>query len=72
MGYYVRLDDTDDDTLLMAGFVLVEENDDIRVFRHFGDDVIVDKSDPFVVVDDINDAAVLGTELIPMPPENGS
>lgn len=71
MGFYVRLDDVDDHTLLIAGFVVVDENDDFRVLSHYGEHVIVDKSDPFVVVDDINDAAVLGSDIIPMPPKNG-
>lgn len=69
MGFYVNLENVNDLQLSLAGFVLVSENDDFRVFRHFGEDVIVDKSDPFVIVDDINDAAVLGSEIVPMPPE---
>ncbi|MEM7689678.1 MAG: hypothetical protein AAF291_11720 [Pseudomonadota bacterium] len=70
MGFYVNLEDVNDLQLAIAGFVLVSDNEQFRVYRHLGEDVIVDKSDPFVVVDDINDAAVLGSEIVPMPPED--
>lgn len=70
MGFYVSLDGVDDATLLLAGFVLVDEDEAFRVYRYYGEDVVVDKSDPFVIVEDINDAATLGSEIIPMPPEN--
>ncbi|WP_338241545.1 hypothetical protein [Aurantiacibacter hainanensis] len=70
MGFYVSLDGVDDGTLLLAGFVLIEEGEAYKIYRHYGEDVIVDKDDPFVVVEDINDAAVLGSEIIPIPPEN--
>lgn len=68
MGFYVSLDGVDEGTLLLAGFVLVDENEAFKVYRHYGEDVIVDKTDPFVIVEDINDATILGSEIIPMPP----
>ena len=70
MGFYVNLKDADDGHLLLAGYVLIDENDQYWVYRHFGDDIIVDKSDPFIVVDDINDAAILGSDIVPMPPKD--
>jgi hypothetical protein len=70
MGFYVNLDGVADGQLLLAGYVLVDENEQFRVYRHFGEDIIVDKSDPFIVVDDINDAAILGSEIVPMPPKD--
>ncbi len=69
MGFYVNLQNVDDGQLLVAGFVLIGENDHFRIYRHYGEDVIVDKSDPFVIVEDINDAAVLGSDIVPMPPK---
>lgn len=70
MGFYVNLDGVQDGQLLLAGYVLIDENDQFRVYRHFGEDIIVDRSDPFIVVDDINDAAILGSDIIPMPPKD--
>jgi hypothetical protein len=70
MGFYVNLDGVQDGQLLLAGYVLVDENEQFRVYRHFGEDIIVDKSDPFIVVDDINDAAILGSDIVPMPPKD--
>jgi hypothetical protein len=71
MGFYVRLDEIDDELLQLAGFVRIAENEKFIIYSHFGDDVIVNKHDPFVIVDDVNDAAMLGSDIIPMPPENG-
>lgn len=72
MGYYVSLDNVDDLTLSIVGFVLIDENEAYWLYRYQGEDVLVDKDDPFVIVDDINDAAILGFEIIPMPPNHGT
>jgi hypothetical protein len=69
VGFYVSLNGVDDDTLSFCGYVKIAEDDDHVIYRHFGDDVIVIKSDPFLIVDDINDAALLGSDIIPMPPD---
>jgi len=47
--------------------VLVHETDDLKIYNHFGDEMIVDKADPFLLVDDINDAVALGSEVIALP-----
>ena len=70
MGFYVNLDGVPDGKLLLAGYILVDEDEQFWVYRHFGEDIVVDKSDPFIVVDDINDAAILGSDIIPMPPKD--
>lgn len=69
MEVYVRLDNVEPSALLLAGFVLTEQNEAFRIYRHRGEDVIVQKDDPFVIVDDINYAATLGYEVIPLPIE---
>lgn len=70
MAFYVSLDGVDEDTLSIVGFVLIDENEATKLYRYCGEDILVDKSDPFVYVDDLNDAAILGSEIIPMPPKN--
>ena len=70
MAVYVRLDDVDAETLSVVGFVLIDENEAYWVYRYLGEDVVVDKADPFAYVDDINDAAILGSELVPVPPNS--
>lgn len=70
MGFYVNLDGVSDGQLALAGYILVDEDDGYWIYRHYGEDVIVDKADPFIVVDDINDATILGSDIIPMPPKD--
>ena len=70
--FYVSLDGVGDDDLLMCGYVKVTENENFRVYRHYGEDIIVYNNDPFIYVDDINDANILGfgKKMIPAPPKD--
>lgn len=70
MGVYVALDNVSDETLLLCGYVKIDENEDHLIYRHFGEDIVVFKDDPFLIVEDINDAAILGSEIIPLPPKD--
>ncbi|HEY9092160.1 hypothetical protein [Parasphingorhabdus sp.] len=70
MGFYVSLDEVEESTLELAGYIKVAEDDLHIVYRHFGEDIIVLKDDPFIIVDDVNDAAIFGFNVIPMPPED--
>jgi hypothetical protein len=64
---YVSIKDVSDELLGVLGYVLVHETDDLKIYNHFGDEMIVDKADPFLLVDDINDAVALGSEVIALP-----
>jgi hypothetical protein len=48
------------DQMAFFGYVLVAENEDFAVYRHYGEDIIVSKSDRFILVDDLNDALNMG------------
>ena len=64
---YVRLDDIPDEKLEFLGYILVDEDDEYKVYYHLGEYIIVDKADPFMFIHDHNDAAALGSEAISLP-----
>ena len=61
---YVRLDNVTDEQLEFLGYILMDEDDDTKVYYHLGDYIIVEKADPFMFVHDRNDASLLGSEAI--------
>jgi hypothetical protein len=64
---YVRIDNIPEEKLEFLGYILMDENEDTKIYYHLGDYIIVDKSDPFLFVHDYNDAAILGSEAISVP-----
>lgn len=64
MKFHVSLEDVSDETLEFLGYILIEEDERFRLYVHKGDQILVDKEDPFLMVDDLNDAALLGSEII--------
>lgn len=64
---YVSIKDVSDETLGFLGYRLVHETPTLKIYNHFGDEHMVDKDDPFLMLDDINDAAALGSEVFLLP-----
>jgi hypothetical protein len=64
---YVRLDGVTEEQLEFLGYILINEDEDTKIYYHLGDHIIVDKSDPFMFVHDQNDASILGNEAISIP-----
>jgi hypothetical protein len=64
---YVSIKNVSEEVLSVLGYTLVHETDDTKIYNHFGDEHIVDKSDPFLMMDDVNDAIHLGSEVIRLP-----
>ena len=65
---YVRLDNIPEEKLEFLGYILVEETSEFKIYYHLGDYILVDKNDPFMFVHDHNDATLLGSEAISVPP----
>lgn len=65
--YYVSVAHISDEFLGLLGYVLIHESAEFKIYSHFGDEVIVDKADPFILVDDVNDAVAMGSEVIAVP-----
>lgn len=63
MRVYVSLDGVSEEQLQFLGYILISENDEFRVYYHLGEEVIVEKADPFIYVEDLNDAALFGSEI---------
>ena len=64
MRAYVSLDRISDEQLEFLGYILITENELFKLYLHKGEEIIVDKSDPFIMVDDLNDAALMGSEIL--------
>ena len=55
--FYVRIDHLSQPELLIAGYSVIIENDEFWLIQGYdGDEQIVRKSFPFLLVDDVNDA----------------
>ena len=61
MRYYVSIAGVPDEFLEFLGYVVVPdiETDELKVYRRHGELMIVKKANPFLYVDDLNDARIL-------------
>lgn len=63
--WYVNIAHLDEDQLSFFGYVKADENDEFAVYQHHtGESHIVRKSDPFIYVDDLNDAFAMNSTSI--------
>jgi hypothetical protein len=67
MRHHISIAGVSEETLTFVGYVLVYEDGDTKVYSHFGTEVIVDKSDPFLLVDDLNDLPLIKGDVIAVP-----
>lgn len=63
MRVYVSLDGVTEGQLEFLGYILLAEDEEFKVYYHQGEEVIVDKNDPFIYVDDLNDASLFGAQI---------
>lgn len=61
---YVSLDGVSEETLNFLGYYCIGENEEFKIYYHKGEEIIVDKSKPYILVDDLNDAKLFGNEVI--------
>ena len=60
MRFYVRIDGVSDEDLGFLGFTLVGESDQFKLYRdYYGEEFIVDRTAPYMFVDDVNDYEIL-------------
>jgi hypothetical protein len=71
MRYYVSIAGVPDEFLEFLGYVKVEETDEFKVYRRHGDLMVVKNDNPFLYVDDLNDARILKSRNIMEIPANG-
>jgi hypothetical protein len=58
--FYVSIQGITDEQLLFLGYRLVKEDPKFKLFEDYkGDEYIVEKSNPWMYVDDMNDAIYL-------------
>lgn len=66
MRYYVSIAGVPDEFLEFLGYVSVPgaETDELKAYRRHGDVMVVKKANPFLYVDDLNDARILKSRNI--------
>lgn len=72
MRYYVSIAGVPDEFLEFLGYVPVPdaETDELKAYRRKGELMLVKKSDPFLLVDDLNDKRILkGRNIMTIPAE---
>lgn len=71
MRYYVSIAGVPDEFLEFLGYVKVEETDEFKVYWRHGDLMPVKKANPYLYVDDLNDARILkDRNMMAIPPED--
>ena len=73
--FYVRLDDITDAQLSFLGYTCVAEEGSFKMYRdHRAEEYIVDTSNPYIYVDDVNDAIAIvnitgSLDIVSAPPK---
>ena len=63
--FYVSLDDISDDKLSFLGYSLIREDGEFKLYQDYkGDEYLIRKEDPFIYVDDVNDALYLNASIV--------
>ena len=73
MRYYVSIAGVPDEFLEFLGYVPVPEaeTNELKAYRRKGELMIVKRSDPFLLVDDLNDKRILkGRSIMTIPSED--
>lgn len=56
---FVQIPNVPDEFLEFLGYLKVEETDEFKVYVRHGDAIVVQKANPYLYVDDLNDARIL-------------
>ena len=63
--FYVALDDISDEQLAFLGYTLIKDSEKFKIYNDYsGDNHIVYKANPFIYVDDVNDALYLNASVV--------
>ena len=67
--FYVSSEGVDETKLSFLGYTLIRQDDEFWLYQDYaGDEYIVRKSDPYMYVDDVNDALYINaTRLMNVP-----
>jgi hypothetical protein len=68
---YVQIPNVSDEFLEFLGYVKVEENDEFKGYVRHGEPIIVKKTNPYLYVDDLNDARILKDRNVMEIPSEG-
>jgi hypothetical protein len=74
--FYVNIEGVSQAALDFLGYIVIFENNEFKILSHKGDVHVVDKSKPYLYVDDKNDQELLSgpfkaRERITLPPKLG-
>ena len=59
--YYVDISEVPEDTLEFLGYYCLAQNEEFKFYRDvYGDEHVVEKAHPFIYMEDVNDAAIIG------------
>lgn len=67
MRHYVSIEHVSEETLSFLGYILFSEDEHTKVYYHLGEEIIVDKADPFIYVDDANDVPLFRGDVMAIP-----
>lgn len=69
---YVQIPNVSDDFLEFLGYVKIEETEEFKVYLRHGEPIVVWKKNPYLYVDDLNDARILkDRNMMEIPPDDG-
>jgi hypothetical protein len=61
-----------DEVLEFLGYVKIDENDEFKAYVRHGEPILVKKANPYLYVDDLNDARILkDRNVMEIPPDDG-
>jgi hypothetical protein len=67
---YVQIPNVSDEFLEFLGYVKVEESEEFKGYLRHGEPIVVKKANPYLFVDDLNDARILkDRNVMEIPPE---
>ncbi len=68
---FVQIPNVPDEFLEFLGYLKVEETEEFKVYVRHGDPIVVQKANPYLYVDDLNDARILkDRNMMEIPPDD--
>ena len=67
---FVQIPNVSDEFLEFLGYVKVDENEEFKAYVRHGEVIVVKKANPYLYVDDLNDARILkDRNVMEIPPD---
>lgn len=68
---FVQIPNVSDEFLEFLGYLKIQETEEFKVYLRHGDPIVVQKTNPYLYVDDLNDARILkDRNMMEIPPED--